>query len=505
MLARIGIAVVASLLLLAHLARGQLCGEPDADVLILGAGLAGITAAKTLHENGLTNFVILEAREEIGGRMRSAEIAGVRVELGANWIQKIDSRNRNSNPIWALSQRCTSGGLAGIFSDSDDLAVYSGEVPGDDVTDMLDPPFDAYDDAADLENVLMRMNNRLPDISVREGLRSYGWTPQTTAEDLVEWFNFDFCFAESPNVSSYYGLTTQVPSDYREEFFVTDQRGFSYLVQCLANDFLTSSQDQRLHLNATITRIEWSDDCVCATASEGGQNRRYCAPYAILTFSIGVLQSEMRNAQFVPELPSWKVDVINRFSMAHYLKIFVEFNETFWDEVEYFGRLSNRRGYYILFQALQQFLPNRPNLTLATLVEEIADDVVRQPLELTKAQLVEALTSIYGSNASDNIVDIIVPDWDINPLYLGAYTNVPVGVTDETHQMLANPVGKLYFSGEAASQNNSGFLQGAYYAGIDSANSVLEARMTRSGCQMAGGNWTLITFVFLLTTRYTLG
>jgi len=286
---------------------------------------------------------------------------------------------------------------------------------------------------------------------------------------------------------------------------VTDQRGMGYLVQCLANDFLTNSQDQRLHLNATVTRIEWSDSCVCATASEGGENRTYCAPYAILTFSIGVLQSEMRTAVFVPELPSWKIDAINQFSMTHYLKIFVEFNETFWDEVEYIGRLDNRRGYYPLFQPLQQFLPNRPNLILATLVEEIADDVVRQPLELTKVQLVEALTSIYGNDVFDNIVDIIVPDWDINPLYLGSYTNVPVGVTDETHQMLANPVGRLYFSGEAASQNNSGFIQGAYYAGIDSANAVLEARMTPSGCQMVGGSWTLITLVFVLTAWHTLG
>jgi len=83
-------------------------------------------------------------------------------------------------------------------------------------------------------------------------------------------------------------------------------------------------------------------------------------------------------------------------------------------------------------------------------------------------------------------------------LYLGSYTNVPVGVTDETHQMLANPVRRLYFSGEAASQNSNGFIQGAYYAGIDSANAILEARMTPSSCQMVGGSWTLITSVFVL-------
>ena len=493
--------IVSFLLLLAGLAAGQTCTGPDADVLILGGGMAGIVAAKTLHDNEVTNFVVLEAQGELGGRMRSAEIGGVRIELGANWIQQIDSRDRNSNPIWALSQRCVQGGLTGAFSDFDDLIAYS--VQGQDITDELDSPFDEYGEALSTAETIIQNRTRdgLPDISVAAGLMMGGWTPQTAEQNWVEWFCFDFCFAESPSMSSLFrniGVLSQIPDDYVENYFVTDQRGFASLVQCLANDFSTGSQDQRIHLNTTVTQIEWSDNCVCARAMENGENRRYCAPYAIVTFSIGVLQSEMRNRVFVPDLPSWKVDTIDQFSMTNYLKIFVEFNETFWDDVEYLGRVDERRGYYPVFQPLQQFLPNRPNLILATLVEEIANNVTRQPLEETKAQLVAALRDIYGNNASENILSIIVPDWDINPLFLGTYTNTPVGVTDETYRMLANPVGRLYFSGEATSRNGSGFLNGAYYSGIESANAVLAARMALSVGQMVKGSWILLTSLIVV-------
>ena len=53
-------------------------------VLILGGGAAGITAAKTLHDEGITDFLVLEGQDYIGGRMKVVPFAGIKVELGAN-------------------------------------------------------------------------------------------------------------------------------------------------------------------------------------------------------------------------------------------------------------------------------------------------------------------------------------------------------------------------------------------------------------------------------------
>ena len=75
--------------LFAGLSRAQpSCVNQDAEVLILGAGMSGIAAARTLYDRGLKDFLILEGRSGIGGRMRGADFAGVKIELGANWIME---------------------------------------------------------------------------------------------------------------------------------------------------------------------------------------------------------------------------------------------------------------------------------------------------------------------------------------------------------------------------------------------------------------------------------
>lgn len=61
--------------------------DPEYDVLILGGGVAGIIAAQQLHDAGYKNFLIVEARDELGGRLHSYDLDGYTVEVGANWVQ----------------------------------------------------------------------------------------------------------------------------------------------------------------------------------------------------------------------------------------------------------------------------------------------------------------------------------------------------------------------------------------------------------------------------------
>ena len=75
-------------------------------VLILGGGMTGIIAARTLHEQGIDDFIILDAKTELGGRMsaRTFGVAGrqVVIEKGPNWVQGTQQGNGSANPIWEL-------------------------------------------------------------------------------------------------------------------------------------------------------------------------------------------------------------------------------------------------------------------------------------------------------------------------------------------------------------------------------------------------------------------
>jgi monoamine oxidase len=77
----------------------------NATVLILGGGVSGIIAARTLYKKGIKDFVIVEARHELGGRLMSYNFSGQTVELGANWVQGTQEGDGPSNPILDLVKK----------------------------------------------------------------------------------------------------------------------------------------------------------------------------------------------------------------------------------------------------------------------------------------------------------------------------------------------------------------------------------------------------------------
>ena len=167
--------------------------------------------------------------------------------------------------------------IEGFFDDLDSIVVYDSQ--GNNISDSpvlrYDDYDDAYDDSVEISEEGQKLN--LPDISVRDALNMSGWTPRTPEDDFVDWYNFDFCFAESPEESSLYSSVPYLtfenfasPGSEGGCYYVNDSRGYAGIVECLA-DIPLSEGDQRLHLNAKVNKIKRSDsddECVCATAVE---------------------------------------------------------------------------------------------------------------------------------------------------------------------------------------------------------------------------------------------
>lgn len=311
-----------------------------------------------------------------------------------------------------------------------------------------------------------------------------GWFPRTPLENYVDWHMFDFCEATPPENVSLFGWSDE--STFEDfgtgNLFVTDQRGFGHLVEYLAQPFLQSTPS-RLLTNTTITSVEYSSQCVCANVvGTAGKQNRYCGKYATSTFSIGVLQSDA--VRFTPSLPPWKTAAIFKYILPLYLKVFIEFNETFWDDnVQFIGRAESDRENYTLFLPLGQFFKSRPHLLLVILTGNTANRVTYQDISITKQEIRQALTTLYG-NFRAKMVDILIPDWASNRFYSGSFSNPKVGATPQTFVDLAAPIGNLYFSGEATSRRYYGFVHGAFFSGIESANAILNS--TRSSASTMG-------------------
>ncbi|KAK8082405.1 N1-acetylpolyamine oxidase [Apiospora saccharicola] len=430
-------------------------------VAILGAGVAGITAAQALSNASMTDFLIVERNDYIGGRVRHTQFgvnpetkAPYTVELGANWVQGLGSEGGPENPIWTLAKRY---GLNNTYSNESSILTYD-EKGYNDYTGVL----------ADFEKVYSVveqdagyiLTDNLQDTSFRAGLSTGGWKPKKDMKmQAAEWWAWDLETAQTPEDSGFlYGITGYNLTFYQfseENNYVWDQRGYNAFVVGESQTFL-GANDTRLMLNTTVESLAYSDQGVVVKTHNGCIQ----ADYAISTFSVGVLQNDA--ITFDPPLPRWKREAIDQFQMGTYTKIFYQFNETFWDpNTQYFLYADPKvRGYYPVWQSLTGpgFLEGS-NIIFVTVVENEAYRVEQQPDETTKDEGLAVLRLMFPDKKVPEPVAFCYPRWSFEEMAFGSYSNWPVGMTLEKHQNLRANVGRLYFAGEAMSAQYYGFLQ----------------------------------------------
>jgi polyamine oxidase len=257
------------------------------------------------------------------------------------------------------------------------------------------------------------------------------------------------------------------PQNYNRSFhrfsnannYVFDSRGYNAIIQGEASTFL-KPDDGRLLLNTNVTEIDYSSpDSVTITMSDGSC---ITASYAICTFSLGVLQNSV--VDFVPPFPHWKQEGIEGMQMGTFTKIFLQFppDKQFWDTDTQFFLYADpvERGRYPVWQSvsLPGFLENSGILVLM-IVQSQSYRIESQPDEITQAEVMAVLRSMFGNDIPDPI-DFMYPRWTQEPWSHGSYSNWPPGLSVETHQNLRANLDRLYFAGEATSSEYFAFLQG---------------------------------------------
>ncbi|KAJ5825376.1 hypothetical protein N7474_002514 [Penicillium riverlandense] len=463
--------------------RGDTATCTKTTVAILGGGMAGVAAAKALSNNSIHDFVIVEYRDTLGGRVahttfgQDANGEPYTVELGANWVQGLGQPGGPQNPVWTFAQEY---GLNNTYSNYSSIITYD-ENGANDYSALLDTFDNAYSVASENAGVILKQN--LQDQTGRSGLALAGWKPKVDAmkEQAVEWWNWDWEDAFSPDESSFVfgvageNLTFNQFSDANN--YVWDQRGYNKIIKDEAATFLKKN-DPRLHLNSPIAKISYSHSGVIITKEDGSC---ISADYAVCTFSLGVLQNDV--VEFTPSLPFWKRTAIEKFTMGTYTKIFLQFNETFWPEdTQYFLYADPlERGYYPVWQSLSApgFLEGS-NIIFVTVVADQAWKAERQTDEQTKNQVMDVLRKMYPHKNIPEPTDFMYPRWTTTPWAHGSYSNWPAATTLEMHENLRANVGRLWFAGEATSAPYFGFLHGAYFEGLDAGEQI--AHLLRREC-----------------------
>ena len=434
--------------------------------------MSGISSAKRLKELGYTNFEILEGSDKVGGRVQHDTIGGFTVEMGHTYLM-----GQGNNPVWDIMQQYN---ISHQLVDYGDWIVRNTD--GSNVTEQASTIYDQFYEAFDVMDAYdeKARNDKLPDYSIKAGLREGGWTPNSFLDDVIEYFEIDWMYGVNPGESSAKYTLLDVPKDH-EEFlnssaFVisTDQRGFATILR-LVLDEIIGNDTGKLKLNKVVTEIQRSNDKVTVKTTDGSS---YDADYVIVTFSLGVLQNN--RVTFKPALPDWKIDSIHQFQMAQFTNVYVQFSSAFWDDNEWILYAGETDNFNIIMN-MNKYLPGSNMLYMEATdresirLERLSDSAV---IEEVRAKL----QKIYPSLSVPSPIGFKISRFSNNPLFYGAWSNWPPSFTTDSHDALKAPVGRIYFSGEHTSMLSYGVTHGAYFSGSATVR-MLDQCIQRSVCQ----------------------
>ena len=425
-------------------------------IIVIGAGVAGLSAAATLQEAG-AEVTVIEARNRIGGRIwTDRTLDGIALDMGASWVH-----GTRGNPLTALANQQN---IERAETDDENIVAYY-----PDGTRLSDRDIEEY--FALFENILSRVTREaefrdtdeplidayrrvLKDFIEEEALS------ETDIQVLEAIFNSQI---EHELAGSGKKLSTWW-HDEAKAFGGGDvlfPNGYDWLPQYLA-------QGLQIHYAMPVDRITYDRNGVTVTAS----NEVFNADYCIVTVPLGVLKQN--RILFEPALPQSKQEAISRLDMGVLNKLYLQFERAFWDtDTDWISYTDpEQRGQWSEFINMQNAI-NQPIL-LCFNAADYGSEIETLSDEALVASALSTLRVMYGEDVPEPI-GFLRTAWHRDPYALGSYSYYAVGSTPDDRDQLAAPVDDvLYFAGEATRQDYPATVHGALMSGFDTAERLLD-------------------------------
>ncbi|MCR9126154.1 MAG: FAD-dependent oxidoreductase [Rhodobacteraceae bacterium] len=415
--------------------------QPDPQVIIIGAGAAGVGAAMECQARGIA-ATIYEAADRVGGRAHTAS-AGLPVawDHGCHWLHCADQ-----NPLVAMADRF---GVA--YDRSDREGAYVPWANG-----RFSTPAETDAAIAAIEKGFARIEiegGAGRDVAVSELL-----DPDDPAAAHLRYI-VQLMAGDDPE-----DVSAAAYTDYAEtntNWAMTG--GYGTLVARMAEGI-------DIRLNSPVTALEQTAEGV--TVQVGDKTLR--ADAAIVTVSTNVLISGA--IRFGPGPAADLLPLIADVPCGAYEKVAValkQMPEPFRGKG--FSMMTDTDGRALNFQIVNSEHP----LLIAHMAGDVARSCRANGQDGAQAYVVGWLERAFGPGIHDSITGIAVTGWSDNPWVRGSYSHARPGKTASRHRMIAADTGNLAFAGEAFSMHWQATAHGAYQSGRDVAARIAEGLASR--------------------------
>jgi len=444
----------------------------DKRVTIIGAGLAGLSAAYDLQRAGW-RVTVLEARERVGGRVYSVRSFsnGLVAEAGGEFIE--DSHSR----MLALAKQfdLKLGRVGSWQGQEGDWGSFDGK--SGPMSDARIWGTNLHSEIRKIWAALARLGKHVADPNQPQAARE---AERLDRQSTAEWLN-----ALDAHPLAKKDFIQHIRSEYTTEperhslldlarnaamYYSTPERGTNWRVVG-GNDLVPRALADALpdvRLNSVVTSINALDDGVIVAHKTGKSSRTISSAFAILAVPL----TTARLIRFDPPLPAAHQRMMDEVSYGNVTKVMIQYRTRFWNEKGWNGRLATDAPIVYTWHAtshidsrdgiLTVYTGGGPGAKLAALPDE----------ERIRVAVAEVEKVFPGS--SDLIEHTATVAWPNEPFTRGSYMALAPGEVTAHWRTLFEPAGRLFFAGEHATAYQ-GYMEGAVESGQRAAATIISS------------------------------
>lgn len=443
------------------------------DTIIVGGGFSGLAAASILHKAN-KKFILLEARERLGGRTHTKHFEdGKYVDLGGQWIGPTQDRMYQLAKEYGVSWYETYNEGKNILDLNKTIRTYTGLIPKIDVASLINIDY--------LLKKLERLAKQVPLESPWSAHKASEWD-RISLEEFVRKHSYtSSCYkVVRAGLETVYACELNEVSLLHALFYIHSgtnlnnllsindgaqqhriKGGMQLLAERIAEPFAAA-----VNFNCPVKRVIQHDDGVTVE----GDDFSFKAKEVIIAIPPVLIVV----IDFTPALPLHKTQLIQKLSMGIVGKVLGVYEKPFWRDLGFSGQVVSDE--HAPFQTLFDSSPadGSYGVLLAFCIADRARDFFSKDANARKKIAMNSFSKYFGETAAKPI-EYIDHCWADEAWSKGCYAAYyPTGAWTNFTNTLSQPTGRIHWAGTETSSVWYGYIEGAVRAGERAANEILK-------------------------------